>query len=196
MELGIRIAASALVLAVAAAPLGAQQRDLVFRVYGGGADHLADFQSGPPVWLMPGYNLGASIGIQLSQRFTLHGDFTYTRNPSRGSSSFAGSDINHFYYGAHVEARYPLGRWAAFGFVGVGGVSVDQLGLDQFEPFTKPAAMLGGGVYFGIPHTRLEAFGQVKGITYKWNRAGFDRQMFDVTYSLGVSYRLPVMLPF
>jgi hypothetical protein len=192
----IRIVATALALTVAAAPLGAQQRDLVLKIYGGGADHLADLQSAPTVWQMPGYNLGASVGIQLSRRFAVYGDFTYTRNPSQGSSSFAGSDINHFYYGALLEARYPLGQWAPFAFVGVGGVSVDILGPDQFEPFTKPAAMLGGGVSFGLPGTRLGAFGQVKGITYKWDRGGFDRQLFDVTYSLGLSYRPPVRLPF
>ena len=189
----IALAAAA---ALAGAGLAAQDRALVFSLYGGGADHLADVRNSPPVWFMPGYNLGASVGIQLNRHFAVHGDFTYARNPSRGSSSFAGFDISRFYYGAHLEARYPLGAWAPFAFIGAGAVSVDQQGFDQFDPFTKPAAMLGGGIFYGIPRTRFEAFGEVKGITYKWDRAGFDRQMFDVTYSLGVSYRFPITLPF
>jgi hypothetical protein len=196
MKLGIRLAGSVLVLAVAAVPLAAQQRDLIVSVYGGGADHLADFQSNPSVWLMPGHNFGGSIGLQLNKHVAVRGDFTYARNPSRGNALFAGSDIIHYYYGVQVEGRYPLGSFAPFAFIGAGGVSVDQDGVDQFEPFTKPAAMLGGGISYAIPGTPLEAFGQVKGISYKWDRAGFNRQLFDVTYSLGASYRIPVTLPF
>jgi hypothetical protein len=196
MKLGIGMVAAALGLAIAAVPLDAQQRDLVLSVYGGGADHLADFQNNPPVWLMPGSNLGASVGLRLNQHFAVRGDFTYARNPSRGYALFAGSDIVHYYYGVQLEGRYPLGSFAPFVFVGVGAASVDQQGVDQFDPFTKPAAMLGGGIAYLIPRTPLEAFGAVKGISYKWDRVGFDRQLFDVTYSLGLSYRVPVTLPF
>lgn len=196
MNLGIRTVATALGLAVMAAPLAAQQRELVVSVYGGGADHLADFESNPPVWLMPGYSLGATVGLQLSRHFSVRGDFTYARTPSRGNALFAGSDVIHFYYGAQLQGRYPLGVFAPFAFIGLGGASVDQVGLDQFEPFSKPAAMVGGGLAYGIPRSRFEVFGEVKGISYKWDRAGFDRQLFDVTYVLGIGYRAPVVLPF
>ena len=189
----MRFAALATVLAVLAVPARAQQRSLIFSIYGGGADHLADLQSSPPVWFMPGYDVGASIGVQLNDYWAVHSDFTFTRNPTRGSSSFAGADVNRFYYGAHVEGRYPLSiGLAPFVFGGVGAVSVDQLGLDQFKPFTRPALMYGGGMFYGIPRSRVEVFGEVKGLTYRWNTAGFHRTMLDVTYSVGASYRLPV----
>ncbi len=51
--------------------------------------------------------------------------------------------------------------------------------------------MYGGGVFYAIPRTRLEVFGEVKGLTYRWNMAGFHRTMFDVTYSGRLSYRIP-----
>jgi opacity protein-like surface antigen len=178
--------------ALFAGAAGAQDRALVVSVYGGGADHLADLQKQPSVWFMPGYDVGASVGVQLNQYLAIHGDFTFTRNPTRGGASFAGADVNRFYYGAHVEGRYPFTNgFAPFAFAGLGAVSVDQLGVDQFKPFTHPAAMLGGGLSYAIPRTRLEAFGELKGLTYRWNTAGFRRTMFDVTYSMGASYRLP-----
>lgn len=193
MKLWFRIAAIAAVVAALAVPASAQQRSLIFSIYGGGADHLADLRSSPPVWFMPGYDVGASVGLQLNEFWAVHGDFTFTRNPTRGSSAFAGADVNRFYYGAHVEGRYPLSiGLAPFVFGGVGAVSVDQLGLDQFDPFTKPALMYGGGLFYPIPRSRIEVFGEVKGLTYRWDAAGFRRTMFDVTYSVGASYRLPV----
>lgn len=183
---------TALACVLFSAGLAAQDRAVVFSLYGGGADHLADLQSSPPVWFMPGYDVGASVGLQLNQYFAVHGDFTFTRNPTHGSASFAGEDVNRFFYGAHVEGRYPLGiGLSPFVFGGLGAVSVDQLGVDKFKPFTKPALMYGGGVFYAIPRTRLEAFGEVKGLTYHWTAAGFDRTMVDVTYSVGASYRLP-----
>lgn len=189
----MRFAALATVAAAIAVPAGAQQRSLIFSIYGGGADHLADLRSSPTVWFMPGYDLGASVGLQLNEHVALHTDFTFTRNPTQGTAAFAGADVNRFYYGAHVEARYPLSIGVSpFVFGGAGAVSVDQLGLDQFKPFTRPALMYGGGLFYAIPRSRIEAFGEVKGLTYRWNAAGFHRTMLDVTYSIGASYRLPV----
>src|SRR5512143_2815416 len=174
----MRFAALAMVATALAVPAGAQQRSLIFSVYGGGADHLADLRSSPPVWFMPGYDLGASVGLELSRHVAVHGDFTYTRNPTRGSSSFAGADVNRFYYGVHVEGRYPLSIGLdPFEFGGVGAVSVDQLGLDTFKPFTRPALMYGGGLFYPIPRSRVGVLGEVKGLTYRWNTAGFRRTM-------------------
>jgi hypothetical protein len=187
-----RLAIGVLAWAVCATALVAQDRALVLSISGGGADHLADLQPSPPAWFMPGYNLGASVGVQLNQFFAVHGDFTFTRNPTRGGSTFAGNDVNRFFYGAHLEARYPLAVGVApFLFAGGGAVSVDQLGVDKFQPFTRPALMYGGGVFYTIPRTGFEVFGEAKGLTYRWNTAGFHRTMFDVTYSGGVCYRLP-----
>jgi hypothetical protein len=188
-----RVSWLAAALLVTAASLGAQQRTVFVRVYGGGADHLADLTAqGPQASFSPGYAVGASAGVQLSELVALRGDFTFTRNPAWGDSPFAGRDVNRFYYGAQLEARYPIGRrLVPYGFVGVGAVSIDQLGLDAFRPTTKPALMYGVGAYYEIPRTRLELFGEVKGASYRWDMAGFDRTMLDVMYAGGLSYRLP-----
>ena len=187
-----RFAAVAAAMLLATTPLGAQQRTLVVSLYGGAADHLADLTPNPPAWLMPGYSLGASVGVQLTRTVAVHGDFTYTRNPVEGAGPLAGHDVNRFFYGVHAEFRYPMARgFAPFLFAGAGAVSIDQLGLDTFRPTTRPAVMYGGGLSYDIPNTRLDVFGEIKGLTYKWDMAGFNRNMVDVTFSGGVSYRMP-----
>lgn len=186
------VSAVAVLAVVAGGVLAAQERALVLSVYGGGADHLADLRSGAPAaYFNPGYNVGASAGVQLNRYFAIHGDFTYTRNQALGASSFAGNDVNRFFYGVHIEGRYPIGAVAPFIFIGGGAVTIDQVGIDQFPQATRGAAMYGGGVFYAIPRTRLEVFGEVKGLTYRWNLAGFNRMMYDVTYSGGLSYRFP-----
>jgi hypothetical protein len=179
------------VLLAAAAPLAAQ-RAVVFTVYGGGADHLADLQKSPAAWFMPGYSIGASAGVQLTRFWSIHGDFTFTRNPVEGNGAITGGDVNRFFYGAHAEFQYPVTTTVKpFLFAGAGAVSLDQLGLDTFSPTTRPAVMYGGGLFFEVPATRLALMAEIKGLTYQWNMAGFDRTMVDVTYTAGLSYRLP-----
>lgn len=177
-------------LLLAAAPLAGQGREIVVSLYGGGADHLADLQETPPAWFMPGYALGFSGGVQLNHNWSIHGDFTYTRNPVDGSGAMAGGDVNRFFYGVHGEYRYPMGKWSPFVFAGLGAVSIDQLHPEAFDPTTRAAAMFGGGVYYQIPKSRVEIMGELQGLTYNWNMAGFNRNMLDVTYVVGVAYRL------
>lgn len=177
-------------LMIVAAPLAAQQRELVFSLYGGGADHLADLQQSPSAWFMPGYSVGASIGVQVTHYVALHGDFTFTRNPVEGSGAIAGGDVNRFFYGAHAEVRYPMQPLTPFLFAGAGAVSIDQLGFDTFSPTTRAAVMYGAGAFLDIKGTQLSIMGEIKGLTYNWNMAGFHRNMVDVTYTAGFSYRL------
>ena len=179
-------------LLLAAAPLAGQRREIVVSLYGGGADHLADLQPSPPAWFMPGYALGGSVGVQLNHNWGIHGDFTYTRNPVDGSGDMAGGDVNRFFYGVHAEYRYPMGKWNPFLFAGLGAVSIDQLFPEAFDPTTRPAAMFGGGVYYQIPKSRVEIMGELQGLTYNWNMAGFNRNMLDVTYVVGVAYRFDI----
>ena len=177
-------------LLLATTSLSAQGHEVIVSLYAGGADHLADVQPSPAAWFMPGYSVGASVGLQLNRTFALHGDFTYTRNPVEGSGALAsGGDVNRFYYGVHAEYRRPMKQWAPYLFGGLGAVSIDQLGAESFDPTTRPALMFGGGMFYAIPGSRLELTGEVKGLTYNWNMAGFDRNMLDVTYTAGVAYR-------
>lgn len=189
------IAAALLLAAAPALSLAAQQREIIVTVYGGGADHLADLQKSPPAWFMPGYSVGASIGMQLTHSIGVYGDFTYTRNPVERAAptvGFGDTDVNRFFYGAHAKFRYPLNRWTPYVFLGAGAVSIDQLGLDSFRPTTRAAVMYGGGLLFALPRTRLALVGEIKGLTYNWNMAGFDRNMVDVTYSMGLNYRFGI----
>lgn len=183
-------------LLLAAAPLAGQGREAVVSLYAGGADHLADLQPSPPAWFMPGYAVGFSAGVQLNPKLGIHGDFTYTRNDVQGSGPMAGGDVNRFYYGVHAKYRYPMGKWSPFVFGGLGAVSIDQLNPEAFDPTTRPAAMFGGGVYYKMSSTRLEIMGEIKGLTYNWNMAGFNRTMLDVTYVAGMAYRFEWKSPF
>jgi len=188
-----RVVAVAAALLLASSPVAAQERSLIVSLYGGGADHLADLTPGATTWFMPGYSVGASVGVQLSRLLAVHGDFTYTRNPVEGAQPLAGRDVNRFFYGVHAELRYPMaGNFTPFVFAGAGGVSIDQLGLDAFSPTTRPAVMYGGGLFYAVPRTRLDVFGEIKGLTYNWNMAGYHRNMVDVTFTAGVSYRIPL----
>jgi hypothetical protein len=47
-------------------------------------------------------------------------------------------------------------------------------------------------LFYAVPRSRVEVFGELKGLTYRWNAAGFNRTMVDVTYSMGASFRLPI----
>lgn len=170
-------------------PLAAQ-RAFVVSIYGGGADHLADLQKAAPEWFMPGYAVGASVGVQITKAWAIHGDFTFTRNPVRGSGPLLGGDVNRFYYGAHAEFRLPTKPLTPYFFAGAGAVTLDQLGIDTFSPTTRPAVMYGGGLFFDLPDLPWSLTGEVKGLTYNWNMLGYDRNMVDVTYSAGLSYRL------
>jgi hypothetical protein len=188
-----RIVAVAAAILLATSPLGAQERTLIVSLYGGGAGPLAELRPDPPTWFMPGYSLGASLGVQLTRVLAVRGDFTYTRNPVEGAPPLAGRDVNRFFYGVHAVFRFPKGRGIApFVFAGAGGVSIDQLGVDAFSPTTRPAVMYGGGVFYTVPRSRLDVFGEIKGLTYNWNMAGFHRNMVDVTFTAGVTYRIPL----
>jgi opacity protein-like surface antigen len=175
-----------------AAPLAAQ-RAVVLNVNGGGYEHFINLNSaGAPIAdFKPGYNLGASAGIELTRYVALHGDFTFARAQARGASAFAGADINRWFYGAHLEARYPLGAgWTPFAFAGGGAVTVEQANGTGLATFTNPAGMFGAGLGFLIPGAPVEIFAEGKGLVYKWDEMGFNRTQADVTYSVGLAYRI------
>lgn len=189
-----RIAAIALVAVAGAAPLAAQ-RSVVFNLNGGGYNHLANLSaSGSPVAdFKPGYNFGASVGVDLTKWFGVHGDFTFAHATARGASSFSGGDIHRMFYGAHLEARLPLERgFTPFAFLGGGAVTVVQAHGGTLPTFTRPAGMMGLGFGYQVPGSRVEVFGEGKSLVYNWNQAGFNKTQWDVTYAIGLSYRLPL----
>lgn len=189
-----RASTAALAAGLLAAPLGAQ-RAVVFNLNGGGYDHLANLNASgtPTADFKPGYNFGASVGYQFNQYLGLHGDFTFAQARARGTSSFTGADVHRLFYGAHLELRYPFqSGLTPFAFAGGGAVTIDQVHDSQIPVFTRPAAMLGAGLAYTLPRSRFDVFGEAKSLTYRWNRMGFVKTMWDVTYSMGLAYRLPV----
>ncbi len=187
-----RIAVAALL--VAAAPVAAQQ-SLVFNVNGGGYSHLVNLNNtgAPTADFKPGYNFGASVGYQINEWLGVHGDFTFAHATARGTSSFSGGDIHRAFYGVHAEVRYPFESGVTpFAFAGAGAVTVDQAHGGTLPLFTRAAGMFGAGLGYQIPQSRLEVFGEAKTLVYNWNRAGFDKTIWDVTYSMGLAYHLPL----
>lgn len=190
----IRVTSTVVAALLGAAPLVAQ-RAVIFNLNGGGYNHLANLNgSGAPTAdFKPGYNLGMSVGLEFTRYLHMHGDFTFARARARGASAFAGADFNRLFYGAHVELRYPFeSGFVPFGFVGGGAVTVDQAGSTVVPTFTKPAGMMGAGFGYTIPRSNFELFGEGKTLVYQWKQTGFDKTLWDVTYSVGLSYRLPL----
>ncbi len=180
----------------AAASLAAQEngRAVVFQAFGGGASHLRNLNSsGSAADFKTGYNLGAAIGVQANEYVGIHGDFTYTRNEARGASSFAGTKLDRFFYGAHLELSYPTeSRFAPFAFGGGGAVTVHQAGsAATLADFTKPAAMFGAGFRYQFAGAPVELLVEGKSLVYKWEGGGFSRTQWDLSYSAGLGYRLP-----
>jgi opacity protein-like surface antigen len=181
-------------LALLARPVLGQDRAVVVQVLGGGYSHIANLnQSGPDAHFKVGYNMGAAVGVHVTRNLAFHGDFTFASSKGLGDVDFAGDRISRYFYGAHVELRYPFGNGLApFVFGGGGAVTVDQKGPtadDVFGRFTRGAGTFGAGLSYAIPGAPVELLAEGKALTYKWVAAGFDRMQWDLTYSLGFAYR-------
>jgi hypothetical protein len=181
--------------AFAAAPAAmAQDRGVVVQVLGGGYSHTTNLTAaGPEAHFKTGFNVGGALGFQFNKYVAVHGDFTFARNQGTGAVPFNGKDVNRYFYGGHIELRYPIGNdFAPFVFGGGGAVTIDQQGAEAseaFKHFTKAAGMFGAGASYRIPGTPLEVLGEGKVLTYKWISAGFNRTQWDLSYSLGFAYR-------
>jgi hypothetical protein len=72
------------------------------------------------------------VGYQINQYGGFHADANLARN--RAIGAFADDSFKRFFYGAHVEARYPVTKTVSpFVFAGGGGATVDQAGSDGLE---------------------------------------------------------------
>jgi hypothetical protein len=181
-------------LALLASPALAQDRAVVFQLLGGGYSHTTNLnRTGSDAHFKTGYNLGAALGVHLTRNVAVHGDFTFASAKGLGAVSFAGDRIDRFFFGGHVELRYPFSNGLApFVFGGGGAVTVDQRGstaLETVDRFTRGAGMFGAGLSYVIPGSPVELLAEGKALAYKWAAAGFNRMQWDVTYSLGFAYR-------
>lgn len=185
-----------LVLALAQ-PVAAQEKAVTLSVRGGGFNALtsldepatADFKG-------TGYNLGGTVGVDLSRLVALRGDFTYARNELRLNDADTGSEMSRLFYDAAVQLRYPSAAgWTPYAFVGAGGVTLHPVGSDDLDE-TKLAGTVGLGLEYAIPGSNFGVGVEGKGWLYELSGmdgplSSFDRTQFEVTWSAGVSYRIP-----
>ena len=178
------VAAAALGLA---SPLRAQDRGPVVQVYGGVYGHAINLADAPAAHFKAGYTIGGALGYQLSRHFVVNGDFMFGRTDGLGAVPF--ESVNRFFYGVDLEARYPLGRgFTPFLFAGGGAVTIDEDGIGM-PYFTKPAGLLGAGFAYQFGQFPGEFVAQARSYVYEWDRNGFDKSQFDVTFVGGFRYR-------
>lgn len=169
----------------------AQERGFVVQVLGGGYSHVQNLSStGVATHWNTGFSSSVSAGYQVNRYFGVHADAGFARNKALGPSTFANRDFNRFFYGGHLEVRYPTGRGVTpFAFAGGGAMTIDQRGTTGLETFTKPAGMFGAGLELPIRNSKVSFMLEGKGFLFNWDRAGFDRTQFDVSYAAGFAYR-------
>ena len=180
-----------------AQPVSAQERGVGIAVRGGGFNGLASLnESGRDDFKRVGYNVGGAVSVDLHEYVALRGDFTYARNELQHDEIETGLELSRYFYDAAVQVQYPSASgWTPYAFVGVGGVTLDPADSDE-ESSTKPAGTAGLGLNYTIPGSGLGLFAEGKGWLYEFSElngglASFDRNQFDVTWSAGLSYRIP-----
>lgn len=180
--------------AIAAVPAVAQH-SLVIGAFGGGYTHINNLNtiSGQNADFRPGYNLGGTVGVQLNKRVGIHGDLTFARSQARGLTSFAGANVDRLFYGAHVELSHAFApAFKGYVFGGGGVIHVAQSSPQVFTPFNHPAGMVGLGMFLSVPRSNFDIMLEGKSLIYKFDRGGFDRNLWDVTYAIGLTYRVPL----
>jgi hypothetical protein len=181
--------------------------------FGGGYAPLTDLNGVGGPDFRNGYAVGGSIGLQFTKAVGVHADLAWTRTTARltpGPDVHAhflvtgdipgpvaplmnGVEFHRLFYGAHVEVRHALDvGLAPFLFAGGGVVTVVPAERSVFETFTTPAGMIGGGLFYAMSGSRMEMFVEGKAMIYRWNAGGFDRPQGDVTFAVGLSYRIPL----
>jgi hypothetical protein len=169
-----------------ASPLGAQDRGPVVQAYGGVYGHAINLADAPAAHFKAGYSFGGAVGYQLNRHFVVNGDFMFGRTDGLGAVPF--ESVNRFFYGADIEARYPVGHgFTPFVFAGGGAVTLDETGVNM-PRFTKPAGLFGAGFAYQLGQMPAEFVAQARSYVYEWDRNGFERTQWDVTFVGGFRY--------
>ena len=192
----IRAALASIALVAFATSAMAQERNIQVQLLAGGYTHTANLNStGPNAHFRPGYNFGTAVGFNANKYIGVHGDFLYGTSEGLGAG-VQGLKINRFFVGAHLELRYPMTeRFSPFIFGGAGAVRIDQKGpqnLESFDHFTKAAGMFGAGMAYSVKNLPVDILAEGKLLSYSWNALGYNRNQWDVAYSLGFAYRFRI----
>ena len=179
-------------------PASAQDRAVTLSVRGGGFNGLSSLNEPATAdFKQAGYNVGGTVGVELHRYVGLRGDFTFARNELQLNDVETGSELSRFFYDAAVQVQYPTSSGLKpYAFVGAGAVTLHPVGSDDADK-TKPAGTAGLGVNYAIPGSNLGILLEGKGWLYEMselggNLASYDKTQFDVTWSAGFSYRIPI----
>jgi hypothetical protein len=188
----------ALVISLALArPALAQDKGVGITVRGGGFNSATDLNdAGTADFKKTGYNVGGTIGVDLTKAVALRGDVTFARNELQQNGLATGLDLNRFFYDAGVQFQYDPNGLKPYLFLGAGAVTLHPVGSSDSDQ-TKFAGTGGLGVSYQLPGANLGIVLEGKSWVYKLSElpgtfAGFDKTQFDVTWSAGLSYRLPI----
>jgi hypothetical protein len=175
---------------------GAQERGVALSVRGGGFNGLRSLNEAASAdFKQAGYNVGGALGVDLHRYVGLRGDFTFARNELQQDEIDTGSELSRFFYDASVQLQYPGANWQPYVFVGAGAVTLHPVGSTDRDK-TKAAGTAGLGVNYTIPGTNVGIMLEGKSWVYKLAEldgglGGYDQTQFDVTWSAGLSYRIP-----
>ena len=179
-------------------PASAQDRAVTLTARGGGFNGLSSLdKAGSADFKQVGYNVGGTVGVDLHRYVGLRGDFTFARNELQLNDVETGSELSRFFYDASVQVQYPTAvGLRPYAFVGAGAVMLHPVGSEDGDQ-TKPAGTAGLGVNYTIPGSNFGLLVEGKGWLYELSEldgslASYDRTQFDVTWSAGLSYRIPI----
>lgn len=198
MKRNIAMAVVALAFVAAAVPAAAQTSSsvttgAVVSVQGGGFSSVANLNDAGTADFKTGFNVGGSIGYDVNKFVGLRGTFTFAQNDARGTAlpvAFtAGTKTNRYLYGGELVLRAPLtGGITPYVLAGGGAVTFEP-DTTSSTNLTKPAGKIGAGLSVDIPSSNVSIFAEGGGWFYQFDRFGFDKTQFDLTWSAGLSYR-------
>ena len=173
-----------------------KEHAVTISAWGGGLSALNNLDDAGTSDFKTGFNVGGGVAVQLQRYISLRGDFNYGRDQLRLDDFNTGVHYNKFFYGGAVQVQYPTaGGVMPYAFAGGGGITIDPEG-DNGSSKTKGAGLFGLGLEYQIPRTNWGVFAQSTGWLYKLDGldgplTGVNKTQFDVTYSGGISYRIP-----
>jgi len=185
--------AFAVVVAVAVlgplTPLAAQQtRPLALSAFGGFTNDPTGFDVFRQSDFDQAYHFGGSLAFRLSANVGVRGDFALAKSSGHESGALDEDvQFDRTYYGAAIEARFPMGALTPYLLAGGGMVTVDRSAPNLTYAFSEMAGRLGGGVSLPLGGASWALFAEVSEWIYARATTGEGLQM-DMNVSIGVSF--------
>lgn len=190
---------AAIALVAVAVPAQAQAQSAssstgaVISVQGGGFTSVANLNDADTADFKTGFNVGGSVGYDVNKVVGVRGIFTFARSDSRGTALPViikeGTKTDRYLYGGEVVLRAPVaGGVSPYLLVGGGAVTF-RPDTATSQNFTKPAGKVGAGVNVAIPNSNVSIFAEGGGWFYQFDKFGFDKTQFDLTWSAGVALK-------